>query len=605
MSRRFTILSYLLISVITEQAIIAQEATFVAEVDPTTVGSGEQFEVAYVFKGPAAVSSSNFRPPDFKDFVVLTGPNFAQTIQTVNGRGSLIISYSYMLYARQPGTYTIGSASIDAKGTTLKSAPVKVTVVRGKQQPQSQAAAASPSVGDNILLRAVADRQRVRLGEQVIVTWKIYLRVNMSFQRFSKVPSFEGFWGEDFDLPKQAALTTEVYNGKQYRAAILKKTALFPSQVGNLKVGPMELVVAAQVQSKKRSNDPFEQFFNDPFFQTAQTVDVTLTSDPLTITVDPLPPGAPAGFGNAVGTFDFAAIIDRMEVKAGDAITLKVTIGGKGNLKLVQLPKPVVPGDIEMYEPKFEDSITREGGEIRGKRTAEYVLVPRNAGQRSIEPMTFSFFEPARNRYVTLRSRKFELNILPGREFASSASGISKEDVRLLGQDIRFIRQEPGTLAAGGPDSYFGPEAWVALLLPPLGFIGAFVYRKRREQIYGDLPSFRFERAGREASRRLKQARVLLGQGNTEEYHAEVLRALTGYLEHKLRIPKSSMASDQVLSLLRDRGVSDVAIDEVRTCLERAEFARFAPGADSRAVRKDLLGAAGKAIQDVEHSFRS
>jgi len=128
LSRRFTILSYLLISVITEQAIIAQEATFVAEVDPTTVGSGEQFEVAYVFKGPAAVSSSNFRPPDFKDFVVLTGPNFAQTIQTVNGRGSLIISYSYMLYARQPGTYTIacsvycGSGHSRMKGLLVVSA---------------------------------------------------------------------------------------------------------------------------------------------------------------------------------------------------------------------------------------------------------------------------------------------------------------------------------------------------------------------------------------------------------------------------------------------------------------------------------------------------
>jgi hypothetical protein len=587
-------------------AATAQDATFTASVDPERVGAGEQFQLHLTFSGNSTTLPSGLKPPDFGKFVVISGPNTSQSIQFINMRASVQLVYSYVLYAREPGTYTIGPASVEYKGSTVKTEPVKVVVEKGKPSPKAgeQDAGAAQAVGDNIVLVATADRKRVRLGEQVTVTWKIYYRVATSLSRISKIPTFEGFWGEDFELPKQAEPPTETLNGKQYRAAILKKTALFPSQTGRLTVGPMELVAAVQLRSHNRSRDPFDQFFNDPFFQNVQTVELTFASEPIAITVDPLPAGAPEGFGNAVGRYSFSASVDKQEVKAGEAVTLRMAVKGTGNLKLLTLPKPVVPGDIEAFEPKVTEEISRDGGAVSGSKSAEIVLVPRNEGRRVIEPMRFSYYDPAKGSYVSLTSPRFELKVLPGRELAMSAEGFSKEDVRLLGQDIRFLKLEPGDLEPIDAAGRFGGDTWAALLIPPLAFIGAYVARRRMERIYGDLPTLRFERAGREASRRLQQAKKLLAQGNSEQYHAELLRALTSYFEHKLRLPKASLSSEEILSRLAANGVTEEVLAGVRECMERAEFARYAPGSDSRGARQDLLDAASRAIDAVEQTFK-
>lgn len=585
---------------------LAQEATFVASLDPDRVGAGEQFQLMFSFSGSGTTLPSGLNPPDFGQFVVISGPNPSQSVQFINMKASVGVTYTYVLYARQPGTYTIGAASIDYKGATLRTEPVKVIVEKGKPAPKpgEQNASTAQAIGDNIVLLATADRKRVKIGEQVTVTWKIYTRVGMSISRISKLPTFEGFWGEDFELPKQADLVTETLNGKQYRAAVLKKTALFPSQSGLLSVGPMELVAAVQTQSRNRSRDPFDQFFNDPFFQNIQTVEVTYASEVLPITVDPLPGGAPEGFTNAVGRYSFNASIDKNEVKAGDAITLTMTVTGTGNLKLITMPKPVVPGDIEVFEPKVSDEIARDGGVVKGKKMAEYVLVPRNEGKRVIEPMKFSYFDPGRNGYVSLSSPRFEVRVLPGRELAMSAEGISKSDIRLLGQDIRFLKLSIGDLQPAGSVGQFGLSGWISLLLPPMVFLGAYVTRRRLEKIYGDVPTLLFERAGHAASKRLQQAKKLLAQGNAEQYHAELLNALTGYFEHKLKIPKATLSTTEILARLATRGVSAETIEAVRDCVERAEFARFAPGADTREVRQDLLSAATRAIEDIDRTFK-
>ncbi len=584
----------------------AQAPSFVATVDAERVGAGEQFQLRFTFTGTGSTLPSGLKPPEFGQFVVISGPNTSQAIQFINMKASVSLSYSYVLYARQPGTYTIGPASVEYQGSTFSSQPVKVVVEKGKPAPKpgSENASAQLAVGDNIVLLATADRKRVRMGEQVTVTWKIYTRVGMSISRISKLPTFEGFWGEDFDLPKQADLVTETLNGKQYRAAVLKKTALFPSQSGRLTVGPMELVAAVQTQARNRSTDPFDQFFNDPFFQNIHTVEVTFASDPLAITIDPLPNGAPEGFTNAVGRYTFNATVDKNEVKAGDAITLTMTVTGTGNLKLITMPKPVVPGDIEVFEPKVSEEIARDGGVVKGKKMAEYVLVPRNEGKRVIEPMKFSYFDPVRNGYVSLSSPRFEVRVLPGRELAMSADGISKSDIRLLGQDIRFLKLSIGDLQPSGSVGQFGLSGWLSLLLPPMVFLGAYVTRRRLEKIYGDVPKLLFERAGHAASKRLQQAKKLLAQGNAEQYHAELLSALTGYFEHKLKIPKATLSTTEILARLATRGVSTQTIETVRECVERAEFARFAPGADTREARQDLLAAATRAIEDIDRTFQ-
>ena len=582
---------------------VAQNGTFVATVDRSTVGTGDRFEVSFTVSGSDVNGVRNFRAPNFSPFVVLSGPNQSTNMQFINGQMSGSVTYTYYLYARQTGKYSVGAASVDYKGTTLQTQPIPIEVVQGKPQTQQKEADASQNVGDNLFIRAFSDRQRVKQGEPVTITYKLYTRLQVSGYDIAKAPVYQGFWAEEIEQPKQPAVNNETFEGKQYRVAMIRKTALFPTQSGKLVISPLEVRCAFQLQSRKKSNDPFDSFFNDPFFSRMQNVEQDFKSNPLNVTVDPLPGNAPAGFSGAVGRFTFTATADKKEVKTGDPITLRLTITGSGNIKLLTPPKPNLPADFEAYDPKISDEITRDGGVIRGKKIAEYLIIPRNAGDRAIEPIAFSYFDLDRNSYNTLRSQRFDFTVLAGKDMSGGAAIASKSDVRLLGEDIRFLKLTMGELQPIG-ESPFASTWLVALFVfPPLAFFGAFAYRKRQEKLSGKVDQLRFAKAGREATKRLKQARKLFSQGNTENYHGEVSKALMGYLEDKLHIPKASLTIDEAASLLEQHHVPAETVQTLRSCIDRAEFARFAPSSDTQEARAELLDAAAGIINSVERSF--
>ena len=584
---------------------IAQDPGFVATADRSTVGATEQFQVLFSLSGADVNSARNFKAPDFGQLVVLSGPSSSTNIQIVNGQITGSLTYSYAVYARTPGKYTVGAATVDYRGNTLRTQPLQIEVTQAspQQQQANPGQQESQEIGDNLFIRASADKQRVKQGEPVTITYKLYTRVQVSGYDLSKAPVYQGFWAEEIEQPRQPAVTTEMHDGKQYRVATIRKTALFPTQSGKLSVAPLEVRCAVQLQ-RRRTNDPFDAFFNDPFFSRLQNVEQNFSSNALTITVDPLPGDAPEGFNGAVGRFTMSATVDNNEVKTGDPVTLKIVVSGSGNVKLLTLPKPTLPADVEAYEPKISEEITRADGIIRGRKVAEYLIVPRNAGQRFIEPVTFTYYDLEKRGYTSLRSPRFELTITQGRDSGPGVSMASKSDIRLLGEDIRFIKLSSGDLRNANQSPLSGGMIILGLVLPPFLFIGAFVYRKRVEKISGNVRRLRFEKAGKEATRRLKQAKKLLAQGNTESYHVEVARALTGYLEDKLHISKAMFTVDEALKALSKGGVPSEAVDGVKSCLERAEYSRFAPSADTKTSRQELLEGTAQAINAIEKTYQ-
>ncbi len=594
---------YITLLTLAATVAVAQNTTFVATVDRPTVSAAEQFEVSFTVSGPDVNGAKIFRAPDFAQFVVLSGPNQSTSMQIINGQMSGSLTYSYYLYARQAGKFTIGAASIEYKGSVLRTQPLQIEVVQGKPKAQQKESGEAQGVGDNLFIRAIANKQRVRQGEQVTITYKLYFRIQVGGYDLAKAPVYQGFWSEEIEQPKQPTVTTEMYEGKQYSVATLRRTALFPTQTGKLVVSPLEVRCAVRLQSRRRSNDPFDSFFNDPFFSRLQTVEQDFRSNPLTINVDPLPSGPPAEFNGAVGRYSFSASVDKKEVKTGDPITLGLSVSGSGNVKLLTLPRPLLPADFEAYEPKISEEISREDGVIRGKKTAEYLVIPRNAGQRVIEPISFSYFDLEKNSYGTIRSPKFEISITPGKDVGSSVTIAGKSDIRLLGEDIRFLKLSLGQLQRVGESPFAVASLVVALVFPPILFLGVFVYRKRQEKLSGNLGQLRFEKAGKEASKRLKHAKKLFSRGDTESYHAEISRALMGYLEDKLHISRASLTLDRAIVLLQQRGVAAETAQDIQLCIERADFARFAPEADTQQARSELLDAAANVINNLERSF--
>ncbi|MEX1138147.1 MAG: BatD family protein [Bacteroidota bacterium] len=579
----------------------AQDVRFETSVEQRSVAAGQQFQVSFVATSTQSSGLRNFRPPDFAGFVVLSGPIESSQYQWINGRASSSLSYVYVVAIQKPGKYTIGAASVEHSGTTYTTKPVEIEATQAaagsRPSPQS---AVSDEMRENLFIRATTNKQKVRQGEQFIITYKLYTRVNIENYVISKAPTYEGFWAEDFDQPKSPEIANEVLEGKQYRVVVLKRTALFATQSGKLKITPLEVRCAVQV--RRRSSEPFD-IFNDPFFSRLRTEEVDFASNALSITVDPLAGTPPAGFSGATGSFDFSATVDRREVKTGEPITLKLTVSGSGNIKLVSVPSPAIPADFEAYEPKIAENLSRDGTLIRGTKTAEYLLIPRNAGERVVEPVIFTYFDLTKNAYVSQRSQRFVFSVSPGRESAAGSTLASKEDIRLLGEDIRFLKLGASSLIRA--DGAASGDTWtiVVLMVPVLFFGGTYLYRMRREQTMGNVSLDRSRKAGREATRRLKSAGKILAAGNTETYHAEVSRALFGYLSDKLRIPPSQLTLDTVGNVLRTKNVTEEIIGRLHSCLERAEFARFAPGADSREARMDLLDAATAAIDELERSL--
>ncbi len=600
---RLVLRNSVLVIVLTVTAF-AQNATFVASADRTTVGAGEKFEVSFTVSASDVNGAKNFKPPTLTPFLVLSGPNQSTNMQFVNGQMSGSVSFTYYLYTRQTGKFTVAPATIEYKGTTLKSQPLQIEVTQSKPQAQGKEPDNTQNVADNLYIRAVADKQRVHQGEPVTVTYKLYTRLQVSGYDIAKAPVYQGFWAEEVEQPKQPVVTTETIDGKQFRVATIRKTALFPTQSGKLTISPLEVRCAFQLASRKKTNDPFDSFFNDPFFSRTQTVEQDLKTNALSVAVDPLPGSPPVGFTGAVGRFSFSATVDKKEVKTGDPITLKLTISGAGNVKLLTPPKPELPADFEAYDPKISEEITRDGGVIRGKKIAEYLVIPRNAGDRAIEPIAFSYFDLDRNAYNTVRSSRFDFKVVPGKEMSIGTAIASKSNIQLLGEDIRFLKLSLGELHSVD-ESLFSSDTLVAcFVLPPFVFLAAFGYRKRQEKLSGKVDQLKFAKASREASKRLKVARKLLLQGNTESYHAEVSKAVFSYLEDKLHISKASLTMDEAARLLSERGVTAETIESLRACIERAEFARFAPASDTREARTEILDTATGIINNIEKSLR-
>jgi BatD DUF11 like domain len=587
------------------------DMTFSASVDRNPVGVSDRFTLSFELQNAGAGAGRNLQLPDLSNFVVLGGPNQSSSMQFVNGVVNSSVSYSYILQAKAVGTWTIGPATIEAGGKTLSSQPIALEVVKGS--PRAQQPNAAPDIagqiGDNMFLKAIVDKSHVIQGEQLNLTFKLYTRVAVVNYSVDKNPTLAGFWSEEVESPKNIDLVTETVNGKQYRVGVIRKLALFPTQSGTLEISAMNVNTTVQVQN--RSRDPFDSFFRDPF---GRNVNYSVKSEPLKIRVDPLPPGAPAGFKGAIGNFKMSATVDRKDGVTNEPITLKISIAGTGNIKLLESPEVSVPADFEQYTPKVTDNTSREG-QISGSKSFEYLLIPRYPGIKEIHPVTFVYFDLKKRQYVTLRSDPIELSIQQGASTAApSMAGVSRGDVQVLSEDIRFIKVTDAGLQQGGTFVYNSGVFLFMLALPLVIVGGLVVYSQRREAIMLDTVGYRRRRAMKVAKRGLAQAEALLAKTRGKSgavtgdqktaFYAEIARALWKYLGDKLDIPPADLSIDRVLQSLASSSASGAVSTSLKSLLELCEMARFAPTSVSDAMMQKSFAEAKRIIVELERTVR-
>ncbi len=567
-------------------------AQFSASTSQSAVSVGDQFQVTYTLDG----TGKNFQAPSFNDFNVLMGPSQSTSMSIVNGNMSQSISFSYVLQAAKEGTFSLGPASIESGGKRLQSNSLTIIVTKGAA-PQSRNGGGSQqggsdgatSGGKNVFLRVSADKLNVYRGEGIVVTYKLYTKVNLVNYSTNKLPSYDGFWSQEIQLPQQQLeFHVENVDGVRYNVADVRKLVLFPQRSGTLSVEPMEgeVIARVQVQRQRRTNDPFDQFFNDPFFNNpllgnVQDVKVALKSEPIKINVRELPEGAPSTFTGAVGKLTVESSLDKSETKAHDAVTLKVKVSGKGNLKLIDPPKINFPAEFESYDPKINSNISATSAGVTGSKTFEYLIIPRNPGEFKIPVSGFSYFDLERKQYVSIPGNEFVLKVGKGVENATAAvvTGVTKSDIQFLGKDIRFIKTSKPLFIEGNRLLYNSPLFYSMLAAPGVLFAFLLLFRRRYEEMQSNVKLMKSLKANKVAKKRLVNAKKYLDQNKNELFIDEMFRALWGFISDKLQIPVSELSKENIAFRLSERNVSLETSNQFIGTLDTCEFARYAPGA--------------------------
>ena len=588
---------------------------------PSTVEVGGKFRVQFTVN---TQNVSHFSAPDFKGFEVIYGPatSSQSSFQMINGRTSQSSSiiYTYVLMAESVGNFTIGSASVQVDGKTVKSSPTRIRVLSGGAGSnsgtagggsnntagggRSSAAPDASSSSQNIsakdlFMTATASRTSVHEQEAILVTYKIYTLVDLR-ELDGKLPTLDGFQIQEIPLPRTKEFSIEQYNGRNYRSVIWSQYLLFPQKSGKLTIPA--ITYEGVVITRNRNLDPIEAFFNGQSGYTE--VKRKIATPTLTINVSPLPT-KPAGFSGAVGKFSVSSSISTKEVDANEAVTLKISVQGSGNMKLISTPEVQFPKDFETYDAKVNDNfqLTRSG--LSGTKDFEYLFVPRHAGTYEIPAAEFIYFDTESRSYKTLKTEAYTLKVNKGKggtgQNVSNYSG-QQQDVQQLNQDIRFIKKGDVDLHQPG-DTFFGTwKCWVAYLLPLLLFIIVMVLGRKQMKAHANVALLRGRKANKVALRRMKTAKKLLDSHDTGKFYDEVLRALWGYVGDKFNMSQESLNKENIEQSLTSRNVPAEQIQQFMKVLNDCEFARYAPG-DVNENMENVYNSAISAISKMEDNL--
>jgi hypothetical protein len=589
------------------RAVPAQDVKVTAAVSSDVVGIDDQFQLTVTVTGQESGNSENPRLPSLNGFKLVGGPSVSTQFQWINGRTSSSKSYIYILLPEKEGQFTIDAIEVRIGGKAYKTEPVRirVTSATAPRQPSPQPnpldpfadeglrPRRSPPSGDQVFVTAEVDRASVYPGQQVTLSYHLYTEVGITGLQLQESPPLTGFWVEDLKVETNPPGVPRVVNGREYREYVVKKQALFPTATGRVTVPSSTFAISA-----KTSGDFFGMF--------AQTETLYRKTREVILEVKPLPvQGRPSDFSNAVGSFNLSSSTDTVRATAGEAVSLRVKLEGRGNLKMIpDLGLPPLP-DFTVYSSKRADNVHPvEGNQLGGDKTWEYVIVPKAPGQQILPALSFSYFDPEKGSYETVRTKPILLQIARGSEngnLTTGLSGIDKQNLTRQGTDINFIKLTADDLRRQRPLPYH--TLWFFLIAAaPLFFnLAAYLYQKERSKESTNAALIRSRRARRLALTRLRHGEKA-GRTQPRTFYSEAAVALSGYLADKLSLPGIEVTGDTLERTLSNRSVPSETVRETVACLQECEFGRFVSASSSPESMRRLAERIRKTIEALERA---
>ena len=574
---------------------------------PSHVAAGENFRVAYTIN---TSDVEEFRMGGVQDGLeVIAGPytSSQSSYQMINGHtsSSSSVTITYTLYAAKNGSFTIGASHALVGGKRLSSRPVKIQVSGHAQrtngapnmhgqnsydQPHMRSAGSAIS-GSDLFIKVSASKKRVHEQEPILLTYKVYTQVDLT-QLEGKMPDLKGFHTQEVPLPQQKTFHTETVNGRPYKCVTWSQYVMYPQMTGSLEIP--SITFKGIVVQQNRNVDPMEAFFNGGSGYVEVKKDIKAPG--ITLQVDPLPQ-RPANFSGGVGKFNISASLDKKEVKAGEPITLRVVVGGIGNLKLLKQPVVNFPKDFDKYDAKVTDKTRLTANGVEGNMVYDFLAVPRNQGSYTIPSVELTYYDTGKNAYKTIKTQPFKVEVEKGDGTSAESEDFASQD-----KDIHTIKLGKAEQHKAD-EMFFGSFGyWISLLMPLIAFVVLLIVFRRRAIENADIVKKRSNRAGKIATKRLRLANKLMLQGKQGEFYDEVMRALWGYMSYKLNMPAEKLNRDNIRETLGRHFVDDATIEKFTTALDECEFERYAPG-DAAGNMNRTFESAMTAIMDIENAI--
>ena len=574
---------------------------------PSHVAAGENFRVAYTIN---TSDVEEFRMGGVQEGLeVIAGPytSSQSSYQMINGHtsSSSSVTITYTLYAAKNGSFTIGASHAVVGGKRLSSRPVKIQVSGHAQrtngapnmhgqdsydQPRMRSAGSAIS-GSDLFIKVSASKKRVHEQEPILLTYKVYTQVDLT-QLEGKMPDLKGFHTQEVPLPQQKTFHTETVNGRPYKCVTWSQYVMYPQMTGRLEIP--SITFKGIVVQQNRNVDPMEAFFNGGSGYVEVKKDIKAPG--ITLQVDPLPQ-RPANFSGGVGKFNISASLDKKEVKAGEPITLRVVVGGIGNLKLLKQPVVNFPKDFDKYDAKVTDKTRLTANGVEGNMVYDFLAVPRNQGSYTIPSVELTYYDTGKNAYKTIKTQPFKVEVEKGDGTSAESEDFASQD-----KDIHTIKLGKAEQHKAD-EMFFGSFGyWISLLMPLIAFVVLLIVFRRRAIENADIVKKRSNRAGKIATKRLRLANKLMLQGKQGEFYDEVMRALWGYMSYKLNMPAEKLNRDNIRETLGRHFVDDATIEKFTTALDECEFERYAPG-DAAGNMNRTFESAMTAIMDIENAI--
>ena len=587
----------------------AQTPAFYAQVSKNKVAVGEAFQIAFTLNGPG----NNLVYSNLKDFNILSGPNQSQSMSMVNGNISQSTTISFIISAKKEGKITIGPASVMANGNQkMETAPIVIEVSKGT--PQTQGGGQTQTQGqpesnqysseisnDDLFVRTYLSKTKCYIGEQITITQKVYSRVDLRGFQNIKFPPYNGFWSQQEEGNKQINLQQENLNGINYYVAEYNKVYLFPQRTGVITIDPVELECIVRRATQRQPRNIFEQFFGAGGYE---DVAIKVKSKAVKVEVKDLPnENKPSDFTGAVGNFSYKAEISKEQVKANDAVNIKLTVTGKGNIKLLEAPKLNLPESFEAYDPKISENVKTIDG-VSGSKTFDYLVIPREKGEFVLSDLGFSYFDTDKKQYVNLPSPDIKLTVLEGDNSSAQVIIPHKKGLKETENDIRYIKTGDLGLQKKETEFFSSTLHYILLIIPTLLFFGTYFFVRQHIKANSNLQAVKERKAAKMAKKQLAVAEKHMLANNKDQFFNEVLNALHKYIGDKFGMPVAEMSKEKISEMLLQRHVSEQTKTQLIDTLNTCEYAKYAPSAvtgDLKKVYNDTV----ELISQIENQIKT